>query len=74
MDDGLSYGLDAIYHGRAGQEPANAASASINRRGVKSKVLQTGDGGWAVRLGPVDHRTALDAVERFMAGDPANRA
>jgi hypothetical protein len=70
LDDGVSYGLDAVYHGHIAKADAEQAARAIRGRDVKAKVVSTPDGAWAVRLGPLAHEQALEAVQRFMAGTP----
>lgn len=70
LDDGVSYGLDAVYHGHVAKADAEHAARAIRQRDVKARVVSTPDGAWAVRLGPIGHRHALEAVQRFMAGTP----
>ena len=72
LDDGVSYGLDAVYHGHVAKEDADQAAKTVRARDVKARVVSTPDGAWtgAVRLGPLGHEHVLDAVRRFMAGTP----
>jgi hypothetical protein len=70
LDDGVSYGLDAVYHGHVAKTDAEQAARAIRARDVKARVVSTADGAWAVRLGPIGHDHALEAVRRFMAGTP----
>lgn len=70
LDDGVSYGLDAVYAGHVAKSDANHAARAIKARDIKASVVSTPDGPWAVRLGPIDHDQALQAVQRFMAGTP----
>jgi hypothetical protein len=70
LDDGVSYGLDAAYAGHVAKTDAEHAARAIRSREVKARVVSTPEEAWAVRLGPIGHAHALDAVERFMAGTP----
>jgi hypothetical protein len=74
LDDGVSYGLDAVYYGHVAKADAQQAARAIRDRDVKARVVSSSDGAWAVRLGPLAHAHALDAVQRFMAGTPRQGA
>jgi hypothetical protein len=74
LDDGVSYGLDAVYHGHIAKADAHHAARAVRARDVKARVVSTADGAWAVRLGPIRHDQALQAVQRFMAGTPRESA
>src|SRR5689334_14275867 len=74
LDDGVSYGLDAVYHGHIAKADADHAARAVRARDVKARVVSTPDGAWAVRLGPIGYDEALEAVRRSMAGTPRESA
>jgi hypothetical protein len=62
------FGLDATFQGSTGSRTADAVAAALTSQGVPYTLRQELDGGWTVRLGPVDAKYVPAAVEAFVAG------
>lgn len=56
------YGLDATFHGHWGCEDAEQHAGWLARRGMASAIRPEGDGGWTVRLGPLNSLEAARAL------------
>lgn len=62
------FGLDATFQGVTGSRNADAVAAALTSQGVAHTLRQELDGGWTIRLGPVDAQYVPPAVEAFVAG------
>ena len=56
------YGLDATFCGHWGCEDAEQHAARLARRGMASAIRPEADGGWTVRLGPLNSLEAARAL------------
>lgn len=52
--DAGRYGLDATFHGHWGCEDAESQASRLARSGLASVIRPEQDGGWTVRLGPLN--------------------
>ena len=56
------YGLDATFRGHWGCEDAEQHAGRLARRGMASAIRPEADGGWTVRLGPLNSLEAARAL------------
>jgi hypothetical protein len=56
------YGLDVTFYGHWGCEDAEQHAGRLARRGVPGAVRPEADGGWTVRLGPLNSLEVAQAL------------
>lgn len=64
--DGGRYGLDATFYGHWSCEDAEQHAGRLARRGLPGAIRAEPDGGWSVRLGPLNSLDVARALSYLM--------
>lgn len=65
VDDGR-YGLDAVFQGASGYERCEEHERTLKAAGVKCRLLQSMDGSWSLRFGPLTAIEVGQAISAFV--------
>jgi len=64
--EGDRFGIDVRWGGAAGYKRALVVAGQLETAGISGRLTQQLDGGWEVRIGPVDGASVAKTIDAFV--------